>query len=207
MSPATLVLTEPYHRWQVSTAPAISSGTSNMTVVSSNGNIRANIAGTTVQTISPGLVAITGDLSVSGNATLSGNILGDRIQNGTTSFDIQTASGNANINIGGTGNLAVFAPGNLLMTGNITPTANITYDLGTTTNRWKDIWLANSTIYLGNAQISANATSLIFTNPAGGQTVLAGATAGITGATVSVTGNIDGGNLRTGGLISVLPEP
>jgi hypothetical protein len=180
----------------------ISNGTSNMTVVSSNGNIRANIAGTTVQTISPGLVAITGDLSVSGNATLSGNILGDRIQNGTTSFDIQTASGNANINIGGTGNLAVFAPGNLLMTGNITPTANITYDLGTTTNRWKDIWLANSTIYLGNAQISANATSLIFTNPAGGQTVLAGATAGITGATVSVTGNIDGGNLRTGGLIS-----
>ena len=181
---------------------AITSGTSNMTVVSSNGNIRANIAGTTVQTISPGLVAITGDLSVSGNATLSGNILGDRIQNGTTSFDIQTASGNANINIGGTGNLAVFAPGNLLMTGNITPTANITYDLGTSTNRWKDIWLANSTIYLGNAQISANATSLIFTNPAGGQTVLAGATAGITGATVSVTGNIDGGNLRTGGLIS-----
>jgi hypothetical protein len=53
-----------------------------------------------------------GNLTVSGNATLSGNILGDRVQNGTTSIDIQTASGNANINIGGTGNLAVFAPGN-----------------------------------------------------------------------------------------------
>jgi hypothetical protein len=121
--------------------------------------------------------------------------LGDRIQNGNTSFDIQTPNGNANINIGGTGNLAVFAPGNLLMTGNITPTANITYDLGTNTNRWKDIWLANSTIYLGNSQISANATSLIFTNPAGGQTVLAGATAGITGATVSASGNITGANV------------
>jgi hypothetical protein len=55
-----------------------------MTVVSSGGNIRANVGGTTVQTISAGLVAITGDLSVTGNATLSGNILGDRIQNGTT---------------------------------------------------------------------------------------------------------------------------
>jgi hypothetical protein len=81
------------------------------------------------------------------------------------------------------------------MTGNITPTANITYDLGTTTNRWKDIWLANSTIYLGNSQISANATSLILTNPSGGQTVLSGASPAITGATVSVTGNITGGNL------------
>jgi hypothetical protein len=109
------------------------------------------------------------------------------------SFDIQTASGNANINIGGTGNLAVFTPGNLLMTGNITPTANITYDLGTTTNRWKDIYLSNSTIYMGNAQISANATSLTFTNPQGGQTVLAGTRQQrITAATVSTTGNITG---------------
>jgi hypothetical protein len=174
---------------------AITSGTSNMTVVSSGGNIRGNVAGTTVMTISPGLVDIQGNLTVSGNATLSGNILGDRIQNGTTSLDIQTASGNANINIGGTGNLAVFAPGNLLMTGNISPTANITYDLGTNTNRWKDLWLSNSTIYLGNSQISANATALIFTNPAGGQTVLAGATAGITGATVSASGNITGANV------------
>jgi mucin-19 len=181
---------------------AITFGTSNMSVVASGGNIRANIAGTTVQTISPGLVAITGDLSVSGNATLSGNILGDRIQNGTTQIDIQTPGGNANINIGGTGNLAVFSPGALNMTGNILPTANITYNLGSTTQRWNDLWLSNSTIYLGNSQISANATSLIFTNPQGGQTVLAGTTANITAATVSTTGNVTGGNILTGGLIS-----
>jgi fibronectin-binding autotransporter adhesin len=186
---------------------AITFGTSNMSVVASGGNIRANIAGTTVQTISPGLVAITGDLSVSGNATLSGNILGDRIQNGTTQIDIQTPGGNANINIGGTGNLAVFSPGALNMTGNIIPTANVTYNLGSTTQRWNDLWLANSTIYLGNSQISANATSLIFTNPQGGQTVLAGATAGITGATVSVTGAVTAasvvGGVITGSSLSV----
>jgi fibronectin-binding autotransporter adhesin len=186
---------------------AITSGTSNMTVVSSGGNIRANIAGTTVQTISPGLVAITGDLTVSGNATLSGNILGDRIQNGTTQIDIQTPGGNANINIGGTGNLAVFSPGALNMTGNIVPTANVTYNLGSTTQRWNDLWLANSTIYLGNSQISANATSLIFTNPQGGQTVLAGATSEITGASVSVTGAVTAasvvGGVITGSSLSV----
>ena len=174
---------------------AITFGNSNMAVVSSGGNIRGNVAGTTVMTISPGLVDIVGNLTVSGNATLSGNILGDRIQNGTTSFDIQTASGNANITIGGTSNTAVFGPTALTLATNLLPSANITYDLGTTTQRWKDLWLSNSTIYMGNAQISANATSLIFTNPQGGQTVLAGASSAITGATVSVTGNITGNYL------------
>jgi hypothetical protein len=182
-------------------ATKIANGNSEMAVVSSGGNIRGNVAGTTVMTISPGLVDIVGNLTVSGNATLSGNILGDRIQNGTTSLDIQTPSGNANINIGGTGNLAVFSPGALNMTGNIIPTANITYDLGTTTNRWKDIWLSNSTIYMGNAQISANATSLIFTNPQGGQTVLAGTTSAITGASVSVTGAVTAASV-VGGVIT-----
>ena len=181
---------------------AISYGTSNMTVVTSGGNIRGNVAGATVMTISPGLMSITGDLSVSGNATLSGNILGDRIVNGTTEFDIQVPGGNANITIGGVANTAVFSTTALTLATNLLPSANITYDLGSTTQRWKDLWLSNSTIYLGNAQISANATSLIFTNPAGGQTVLAGATASITGATVSASGNITGGNLATGGTAS-----
>jgi hypothetical protein len=104
---------------------SISNGTSSVTVISSGGNISSNIAGTTVQTISPGLVAITGDLSVSGNATLSGNILGDRIQNGTTSFDIQTPSGNANITIGATSNVAVFTTGGMTLAGNLTLNGNI----------------------------------------------------------------------------------
>jgi hypothetical protein len=90
-----------------------------MAIIASGGNIRANIGGTTVQTISPGLVAITGDLSVTGNATLSGNILGDRVQNGTTSFDIQTPSGNANITVGATSNVAVFSTTGLTVSGNI----------------------------------------------------------------------------------------
>jgi hypothetical protein len=104
----------------------IASGTSALSVVSANGNIRANVAGTTVQTISPGLVAITGDLSVTGNATLSGNILGDRVQNGTTSFDIQTPSGNANITVGGTSNVAVFSTAGANIAGTMGVTGNIT---------------------------------------------------------------------------------
>jgi hypothetical protein len=105
---------------------AITYGTSNMTVVSSGGNITGNVAGTKIITISPGLVDIVGNLTVSGNATLSGNILGDRIQNGTTSLDIQTASGNANITIGGTSNVAVFTTAGVNVTGNIVASGDVT---------------------------------------------------------------------------------
>jgi hypothetical protein len=104
----------------------IASGTSSMAVIASGGNIRANVAGSTVQTISAGLVAITGDLSVTGNATLSGNILGDRVQNGTTSFDIQTPSGNANITVGATSNVAVFTATGANITGTLGVTGAVT---------------------------------------------------------------------------------
>jgi len=107
-------------------ANSISDGTSSVAVIASGGNIRANVAGSTVQTISAGLVAITGDLSVTGNATLSGNILGDRIQNGTTTIDIQTPNGNANITIGGTSNVAVFSTAGANITGTLGVTGNIT---------------------------------------------------------------------------------
>jgi hypothetical protein len=107
-------------------ANSISDGTSSLAVIASGGNIRANVAGSTVQTISAGLVAITGDLSVTGNATLSGNILGDRIQNGTTTIDIQTPSGNANITVGATSNVAVFSATGANITGTLGVSGNIT---------------------------------------------------------------------------------
>jgi hypothetical protein len=107
-------------------ATSIVNGTSSVSVIASGGNIRSNVGGTTVQTISTGLVSIAGDLSVSGNATLSGNILGDRVQNGTTSFDIQTPSGNANITVGVTSNVAVFSSTGANITGTLGVSGAIT---------------------------------------------------------------------------------
>jgi hypothetical protein len=94
----------------------------------------------------------------------------------------------------GTANLA-WTGTELSIAGNIIPQANIVYDLGNSTNRWNDIWLANSSIYLGNAVISANATSLVFTNPEGAQVALSGSVSDISANTVTVTGNVTGGNL------------
>jgi len=42
------------------------------------------------------------------------------------------------------------------ISGNLIPSANVTYDLGSETNRWNTIYLAGNTINLGGAQIKAD---------------------------------------------------
>lgn len=70
-------------------------------------------------------VNINGNLTVSGNAVLIGNINADKIFNGTTSVEIPVASGNANITVGGTSNVAVFSTTGLRVTGIISASGNI----------------------------------------------------------------------------------
>jgi hypothetical protein len=83
-------------------------------------------------------------------------------------------------------------PGNLNVTGNILPNGNITYDLGTSTNRWKDIWLANSTIYLGNGIISTDANgNVVITNGQGGQFEVAGNTVSSSTQLANATTTLD----------------
>ena len=187
-------------------ATQIINGTSNVKVNGSGGNITHTVAGTANVGVwyNAGL-SITGDLTVTGNATLSGNILGDRIQNGTTLIDIQTTNGNANITVGGTSNVAVFATtgayitgvnsvsgnvtgGNILTGGLISAAGAITTggDHSLTGNIVDTGTLWINTLANGNINLNVNGT---------GQT-------NIPTGILSVTGNIQGGNLRTAGLIS-----
>jgi hypothetical protein len=140
--------------------------------------------------VTGGNILNNGLISSTGNSTAANYLTGGLI----------SATGNVTGGNVLTGGLSI--SGNVI--GNILPAANITYDLGSNTQRWRDLWLSNSTIYLGNSTISANATAIVMTNPAGGQTVLAGASGAsqITGAIVSATGNVTGGNILTAGLIS-----
>lgn len=44
--------------------------------------------------------------------------------------------------------------------GNIIPSANVTYDLGSSSLRWRDLWLSGNTIYIGEANITANGSAV-----------------------------------------------
>jgi hypothetical protein len=59
------------------------------------------------------------------------------------------------------------------MTGHLLPTSNITYDLGSSNLRWRDIYLSSGTINLGGTKISQNVDgSVSFTSNAATQRVL-----------------------------------
>lgn len=48
---------------------------------------------------------------------------------------------------------------------NIIPSANVTYDLGTANNSWKDLFLSGNTISIGGASIKAGSNTIIFVPP------------------------------------------
>jgi hypothetical protein len=121
------------------------------------GNLIIETVGATDTVTFQGLVAnaatvvIDGDLSVTGNASLTGNIAGDKIFNGTTSIEIPSPGGNALLSVGGNANIAVFTGvganinGTLDVTGAVTTgstlsvTGNIT---GANINTAGNVWIA-----------------------------------------------------------------
>ena len=90
-------------------------------------------------------VVINGDLTVSGNASLTGNIAGDKIFNGTTSIEIPSAGSNALISVNGTSNVLVISStgANITGTANVSSTlevgANIT---GANLNTAGNVWIS-----------------------------------------------------------------
>jgi hypothetical protein len=87
--------------------------------------------------------------------------------------------------VGPSGATGATGPGSNLaaVSSSIVPTTNVTYDLGTASQRWRDLYLSGNTIDLGGALItSANNTVIL---PAGSQ--IGNVTIGSGGATVTVS--------------------
>jgi len=63
-------------------------------------------------------------------------------------------------------------------TGHHLPGANVTYNLGSSTQRWKDLWLSGTTIYLGGGTITAPTGAVTITNDAGGSFSVTGSVSG-----------------------------
>ena len=153
---------------------SIVNGTSNVDIATANANITMSVAGTSNVVV----VSATG-------ITVQGNVVGNGIPITTVSTtppadpeqgDIwidsdtaiqyiyftaggvsQWAEMEAQVSVsGGTGGSTDFEN----ISSNVLPSANVTYNLGSSANRWNDLWLANSTIYIGEATISATGGNL-----------------------------------------------
>ena len=73
-------------------------------------------------------------------------------------------------------------------TGNINPTGNSVYSLGTPTQQWKDLYLSNATIYMNSVPISVNSNNALVVN--GSEVLLTSNSGGI-----STTGNVTAYNI------------
>lgn len=179
-------------------ATALTNGNTDVTTAT-NGNANITIGGVSnVAVFSTSGVRVAGIVSATGNVTgqyfigngsqLTGiNASSNAIFNGTSNISIPTANSNIVVSVDGVSNVAVFSSLNTTITGNLLPASNVTYNLGSPTQRWKTGYFSGSTLDLDGATITANATSMVLSNPVGGQFIVGG-----TG--IATTGSISNGN-------------
>ena len=90
-------------------------------------------------------------------------------------------------------------PNLLAVSGNILPSANITYSLGSEQFQWRDLWVSNNTIYIGNTPVRVDGNTLLINGApvsgAYGNTQVAAYlptyTGNITAGNLTITGNLD----------------
>jgi hypothetical protein len=127
------------------------------------------------------------NIPTSGNFYLNGQLIVSDSTNSTNTSvgSIQTAGG-----VGITKNLTV--GGGATFGGHLIPSTNITQDLGSSTNRWRDIYLSGNTINLGGTLISATngGTAIAF-----GSTIFTTTTVGNIGSSIS---NLSSDSISTG---------
>ena len=80
-------------------------------------------------------------------ATVQGNVLIPVVSNITGTF----TTVQANVQ-----QIGQYITSGALTYGNLIPSANVAYSLGSLTNQWKDLYLSGSTIYLGNTTIKSS---------------------------------------------------
>ena len=129
-----------------------------------------NITGANL--ISANYVNVSSNLT-SGNASL-GNL---------ATANYLTITNNANIN-------GTLTAANIVVGGNIIPNANVTYNLGNNTNRFKDLWLSGNTIELGGANIKADGSNVTITTALGGSFTINGTQNANSGYIVNGTSNV-----------------
>ena len=135
--------------------------------VSGNAFIRGNISGANISAsgnISGANISASGDISAS-NINFSGNLYQNGVLFTGGGGSSQWSDGSNNTIYYNTGNIGIGTTiptnkldvrGNMDISGNIIPKHNITYDLGSSDYRWRDLYLSGNTIDLGGTRIKRN---------------------------------------------------
>jgi hypothetical protein len=122
-----------------------------------------------------------GNLSTAGTANVTGN---------ATVGNLSTAGmatvGNLTMSVGA------------LVTGNLIPSADVTYDLGNSTRAWRDLYLSGSSIRLGTQVISSNADGVTLSNSINTTNITASNL--ISTLTLTASGAITGANVTANNL-------
>jgi hypothetical protein len=175
----------------------IVNGSTNLTAVSSGGNLRANIAGNTVAVIS------NVGLSVTGTITASNGFVGaTQIANGTSTMAVVASGGNIAGNIAGS-NVFVIASSGIFVTGIINASSGLTaasLTTGGTMSATGTITTASG-VQASGAITGASFSTVgnITSNNVSASAI--SATGNITGSLVSVSGNIIGSLVSVSGNI------
>jgi hypothetical protein len=114
-----------YYLTDISSAFALVNGNSNVSIPIPNGNVNTVAHGNLSLGVADHLVTVYGDLSVTGNATIAGNITRNAISYGSSFLGFGASDGNANVTIAGTSNVAVFTTTGLSVTGTISASGNV----------------------------------------------------------------------------------
>lgn len=130
--------------------------------ITTNGSIRVTNSGVTKINAGAGISVssetgvVTVSLTNPGGGSTGGVAAGNT---GELQFNLAgTFSANPNISYDSSNN--ILSVGNVTATGDMLPSANVTYDLGSPTKRWRDLYLSTNSLVMGDTTLSVEGGSL-----------------------------------------------
>ena len=172
-----------------------------ITNLTSNAAIQATLLDTlTGNAATQSQVLDTLTSNAAAQATSLTTLLGNAVAQQTSLIDLvanAATQAQAIANVTGTYSNANVATYLSAFDGNILPAANVTYSLGSSTRQWKDLWVSNNTIYIGNTPIRVDGGTLLVN----GAPVSGGSTYGNANVATylpTYTGNIAGNIVKNG---------
>jgi hypothetical protein len=175
--------------WKLTTNDPIVIGTTALTFEINTGNAFGTISANGTSIIANSATG-TVTFSAGNNIVMTGNAGSDTItfavRDNPSFSQTVSATGNitgGNITTAGKANIGTLEVtglttlgGNTTITGHLLPSANVLYDIGSPTQRWRSLYVGANTIDIGGATISADLDtgSLILTGPDGAEFILSG---------------------------------